>query len=108
MLLAGRDGRAAGAVTIRVVPMYEFRCEACGERFEALVELGTETTACRACGSAETKRVLSTQAASMRLIKPRGEARKQEGRNAQLRQRTKAEFKQSRERARARSRKPGL
>jgi putative FmdB family regulatory protein len=96
---------SGGVVTIPAVPMYEFRCEACGERFEALADLGTESTACRACGSAETRRVLSAQAAPMHLVKSRGEARKQEGRNAQLRQQTKAKFKQSRERDRARSRK---
>ncbi len=88
--------------------MYEFRCEACGERFEALVGLGTESTTCRACGAADAPRVLSAQAAPMRLVKPRGEARKQEGRNDQLRRQTKAKFNESRRRARERTRKGDL
>jgi putative FmdB family regulatory protein len=37
------------------VPIYEFRCGACGERFEALVDAGTETVECRLCGSLATR-----------------------------------------------------
>jgi putative FmdB family regulatory protein len=41
------------------MPIYEFECEACGERFEELVAAGTEAVPCPACGSARTRRLLS-------------------------------------------------
>ena len=41
------------------VPIYEFDCGACGERFEELVGVGTETVECRACGTAEGARRVS-------------------------------------------------
>lgn len=82
------------------MPLYEFVCDACGERFEALTELGTEDMECRLCGEAGARRVLSAQAAPMHLVKPSGERRKQERANARLREQTKTQFKQARERAR--------
>jgi putative FmdB family regulatory protein len=82
--------------------MYEFRCGECGQRFEALVDAGTESAVCRECGARGAARVLSAPAASMHLVKTPREARKQERRNAQLRDRTKADFKARRERARER------
>jgi putative FmdB family regulatory protein len=82
------------------VPIYEFRCESCGERFEALVDMGTESQACRACGADAAQRVLSAQAAPFGLVKTPGAARRQEGRNAQLHAKTKADFKARRKRAR--------
>ena len=80
--------------------MYEFRCGSCGERFEALVDVGTQTAPCRLCGAVGAERVLSAQAAPFGLVKPPGEARRQEGRNAELRKRTKADFKARRSAAR--------
>jgi len=80
------------------VPIYEFRCEACGKRSEALVAAGTESATCRACGAEKARRVLSAQAAPFGLVKPPGEQRRQEGRNANLRRRAKAEFSARRER----------
>jgi putative FmdB family regulatory protein len=85
------------------MPLYEFVCDACGERFESLVDLGTEAVDCRVCGEAGARRVLSAQAEPMHLVKPPGERRKQERANAKLRQQTKTSFKQARERARKRS-----
>ncbi len=42
------------------MPIYEYRCSECGERFEELVRgSGDEPTACRACGSSEVARVYS-------------------------------------------------
>ena len=84
------------------MPIYEFRCGACGERFEALIAAGTESAECRHCGSAETERVLSAQAAPMRLAKTGGALRKQERANAKLRVKTKSRVKQARKRARDR------
>lgn len=80
--------------------MYEFDCEACGERFEDLVPAGTESAACRNCGSDQTRRVLSVPGAPWKLVKTPGAARVQEAKNAKLRADTKARFKQARQRAR--------
>lgn len=88
------------------MPIYEFRCEACESRFEALVAPGTESARCERCGSERTIRVLSSPAPQMKLVKGRGETRKQEGKNAALHARTKASFKESRRKARER-RAPG-
>lgn len=44
------------------MPLYEYECGDCGERFEALVSASTkdEARACPECGSEETTRVPST------------------------------------------------
>jgi putative FmdB family regulatory protein len=84
------------------MPIYEFRCEQCGAEFEELTEAGAEAK-CPVCGSDRTRRLYSAQAAPFSLVTTRGEARKQEARNAKLRERTKARFKQSRQRARERA-----
>jgi putative FmdB family regulatory protein len=82
------------------VPIYEFRCGGCGERFEVLVDAGTESAECTLCGVQGAERVLSPQAPSFGLVKSGGETRRQEQRNEKLRQRTKADFKARRKRAR--------
>jgi putative FmdB family regulatory protein len=82
------------------VPIYEFRCQTCGERFEALVDVGTGSVECRPCGAAEAMRVLSAQAAPLAHVKSPAATRAQERRNAQLRDRTKADFKAKRRRLR--------
>lgn len=82
------------------MPIYEFRCPQCGALTEALVAVGTDSVACGVCGHERTERVLSAQAAPMRLAKPPGEARRQEMRNAKLHADTKARFKESRRKAR--------
>lgn len=78
------------------MPIYEFECEECGARFEQLLEADAAPPACSACGSDRTRRRYSPQAAGFRLVKSRGEARRQEGRNADLTRRTKARFKEKR------------
>jgi putative FmdB family regulatory protein len=82
------------------VPIYEFRCDQCGERFEALVAAGTGSATCRNCGAEGAERVYSAQAAPFGLVKSGGAARRQEGRNSELRRRTKADFVARRQRAR--------
>ena len=84
----------------RRVPIYEFRCGSCGETFDALVDVGTEALECRVCGAAAAVRIYSAQAPPFGLVKSPGAARAQERRNAQLRDRTKADFKARRKRAR--------
>ena len=85
----------------RLMPIYEFRCETCGARFEGLVAAGTEAVACPNCGAEGARRILSPQAPTPALVKSSGERRAQERRNAQLRQDAKRSFKAARERARA-------
>jgi putative FmdB family regulatory protein len=82
------------------VPIYEFRCRSCGERFEALVDAGTAVVTCRACGEDGAARVYSAPSAPFGLVKTPGDTKRQERRNAQLRERTKADFKARRKRAR--------
>lgn len=43
------------------MPIYEYRCEACGSLTSRLVLHATTTTlpACRACGSPQTQRIMS-------------------------------------------------
>jgi putative FmdB family regulatory protein len=74
------------------VPIYEFQCGSCGERFEELVAAGTASVACRQCGN-DTERVLSAQAAQQRLVRSSGDARKQERKNAKLHASAKSDFK---------------
>lgn len=87
------------------MPIYEFRCQDCNERFERLVPAGTEGVACPTCGAERTVRVYSAQATPFHLVKTAGEARIQEQRNAKLRDQTKARFKQARARQRAAARR---
>jgi putative FmdB family regulatory protein len=89
------------------MPMYEFRCAECGAVTEALVEAGTTSVACGACGHEPTERLLSTPAPSMHLVKSPGAARQQERRNAELHASTKAKFKETRQKARKRKAKKG-
>ena len=41
------------------MPIYEFECEECGERFEELVAASVSAIACPACGSERTRRLIS-------------------------------------------------
>jgi putative FmdB family regulatory protein len=43
------------------MPLYEFKCKACGHRFEELVRLG-ETPECPKCHDAAPERLFSTTA----------------------------------------------
>ena len=86
--------------------MYEFVCEACGERFEALVDVGTEASDCRTCGAPGARRVLSVQAPSPHLVRTPGDARKQGRKNAELQKRSRQEFKAARARQREQKKSP--
>ena len=48
------------------MPLYEYRCRACGHRFEQLQRLGegSEGVECPRCGEREAERQLSTFAAA--------------------------------------------
>lgn len=45
------------------VPIYEYECEGCGARFEELVATMDADAACPECGSARTRRLISTSLA---------------------------------------------
>jgi putative FmdB family regulatory protein len=47
------------------MPLFDFRCRACGEAFEALVRPGA-TPACPACASTDLERLLSGFSFSVR------------------------------------------
>jgi putative FmdB family regulatory protein len=53
------------------MPIYEFECGECGERFEELVAAGAGS-ACPNCGSMKTRRLLSSVSPPSR--QPRGPA----------------------------------
>lgn len=52
------------------MPIYEFECDECGERFEELTSSETRGLACPNCGSERTRRLLSQVSPSSR--QPRG------------------------------------
>jgi putative FmdB family regulatory protein len=52
------------------MPIYEFECEQCGERFEELVSSAAATLACPGCGSEGARRLLSSVSPPTR--QPRG------------------------------------
>ena len=45
------------------MPLYEYRCEGCGTRFEALIQ-GSQKAACTSCGGKKLEKLLSTFAVS--------------------------------------------
>ncbi|HEX9343015.1 MAG TPA: zinc ribbon domain-containing protein [Actinomycetota bacterium] len=49
------------------MPLYEYSCDACGQRFEALVPAGdADDATCTACGAGPVRRLLSLIAAPVR------------------------------------------
>ena len=44
---------------LRAMPIYEYRCASCSERFEELVRRPDDAVACPECGGAEAERLLS-------------------------------------------------
>jgi putative FmdB family regulatory protein len=41
------------------MPIFEYRCRECGERFEAIVHGPNPATVCKACGSKKLEQLLS-------------------------------------------------
>ncbi len=45
---------------LRRMPIYEYLCEPCAERFEELVRASDPAVACPSCGSTQVERLLSS------------------------------------------------
>jgi len=44
------------------MPLYEYQCDACGQRFEVIQKFSETTDACRKCGKGPVHRLLSSPA----------------------------------------------
>jgi putative FmdB family regulatory protein len=44
------------------MPLYEYECEACGQRFEVIQKFSDVTEACRKCGKGPVRRLMSSPA----------------------------------------------
>lgn len=87
----------------RLVPIYEFECAACGERFEELSPVGTEAASCPACRVEGAERRFSSFGLS-RQPTANQQRRMEEGRGTSrdgARRRFKSDL------AKRRERKPG-
>ena len=41
------------------MPIYEFRCESCGHRFDKMQKMSASAPSCPSCGAPETKKLIS-------------------------------------------------
>ena len=76
------------------VPLYEFRCEACGTTFEELTR-ADELPACPGCGAPESRRLLSQVSPTPR-IGLRGAAARQSDATRRAREESKREQRAAR------------
>jgi putative FmdB family regulatory protein len=67
------------------VPIYEFRCASCGERFDELTRVD-ETPSCPGCGGAHVERLISP-VSTPRIGLRGGDARRSEARRRAQRER---------------------
>jgi putative FmdB family regulatory protein len=75
---------------LNLMPIYEYKCQACSHQFELLVRSGT-TPACPSCGAAQLERLISlsaiksesTHAQAMAAAKRRDKAQASEKNRAQ-------------------------
>jgi putative FmdB family regulatory protein len=44
------------------MPLYEYECDACGERFEVIQKFSETTEQCRRCGKGPVRRLMSSPA----------------------------------------------
>jgi putative FmdB family regulatory protein len=54
------------------MPLYDFRCPACGSAFEARTAIGAEGPPCPACGAGSSERVVRRFAIGSSFIRPTG------------------------------------
>jgi putative FmdB family regulatory protein len=86
------------------MPLYDFKCERCGEPFEARVPYG-EQPSCPRCGAERAERLITTFRGPL-TIQPRGlEARRVEGAR-RAREEKRREASERRRAARATSGEP--
>jgi putative FmdB family regulatory protein len=82
------------------VPIYEFECRSCGQRFEELVgsHVGRETAdaRCPECGAAEAKRILASTYAPIHRQPTPSQRRRLEGKRGIDRGGAKERFKRQR------------
>jgi putative FmdB family regulatory protein len=76
------------------MPLYDFHCRACGERFEAHVPYG-ELPPCPACGRDETERSLSPFAGPF-TVAPRGAAARRSNATRKAREEQRSERRERR------------
>jgi putative FmdB family regulatory protein len=86
------------------VPIYEFECGECGERFEELVPAGTEQATCPNCGTAGAERRLSSFGLSRQPTA--GQRRRMEDARGTNRDGARQRFKQGLSKARENRPKP--
>ena len=55
------------------MPIYEYDCRSCGQRFEALV-LGAQVPECPECGAPDPRKLLSAFAVGHTTVGPCGES----------------------------------
>ena len=77
------------------MPLYDFRCPSCDERFEERVP-ASETPPCPACGAAGTERVLSAFAGPF-TVGLRGAAAKRSNAQRRVREEQRAERRAERD-----------
>jgi putative FmdB family regulatory protein len=74
---------SAARTTINPVPIYEFECRSCGQRFEELVgsHVGQKTAEvrCPECGAADAERVLASSYAPINRQMTPNQKRRLEG-----------------------------
>jgi putative FmdB family regulatory protein len=80
------------------MPLYDFRCHACGETFEERTP-ADQPARCPACGSENTERLLSPFAGPF-TVAPRGLAARRSDANRRVREEQRLERKEERRRQR--------
>ena len=80
------------------MPLYDFRCPACGHEFEALAAVGGDA-ACPACGAADAERLLRPFAGPF-TVRPRGLAARRADADRAAREAQRSERREARRQAR--------
>jgi putative FmdB family regulatory protein len=81
---------------IAAMPLYDFKCRACGRVFEELVRLG-ETPNCPACSGNDLERLVSIPAVSTDKTRKRslGKARQAAGKEHREKKHAQAEYERN-------------
>lgn len=104
--MPGPAASGSPGVTIgEPMPLYEFRCESCGETFEEIVAAGA-TTPCPACGSDRTERRFSAPGIAGRRLQVTGSGAKDAEARRREREGARGERLADAKKARARGESP--